>query len=431
MQTALGAHAVYLFIENVYLYYCFCVSSHRSIAQRRPRRGLTPPHRVKSISMATFTQEEIDLLRTRGNDYCQKIWLGLYDGTKPVDRDEQAVHTLMLDKYERKRYYMEPSVALKNGYNKQQTVTATESSPMKTQEAAVKPLATIIAEPRPLRVNGDKTTKHDFVADFAHANIYNAANNNATAINNTIPSNTTTNQLSFANFDNNTIFNNASEDREDEEEFSIFNLQFTNNGPVYNHIPLFPKMNVNRWSMPLTTMNGLNGSHHNNQQQLHHQQSHPSSNGPSAPSEDRYAALKDLDNAFKAQPMLDWTSTGSNSSLYSSPTTAGSIYSSTASPQSSSYGSPSQGQFMNQFLSQEPSNISNPFNSNGIWGAANGNNQHCGSNGINPFFSTPTAPDTYNMNGGGSMFSTPPINGTTWIPNPFKVANGHSNNPFL
>jgi hypothetical protein len=32
------------------------------------RRGLNPPHRVKSISMATFTSEEIDFVRCRGNE---------------------------------------------------------------------------------------------------------------------------------------------------------------------------------------------------------------------------------------------------------------------------------------------------------------------------------------------------------------------------
>ena len=32
------------------------------------RRGLTPPHRVKSISMASFTHDEIELLKTRGNE---------------------------------------------------------------------------------------------------------------------------------------------------------------------------------------------------------------------------------------------------------------------------------------------------------------------------------------------------------------------------
>lgn len=32
------------------------------------RRGLTPPHRVKSISMATFNTEEIDFIKSRGNE---------------------------------------------------------------------------------------------------------------------------------------------------------------------------------------------------------------------------------------------------------------------------------------------------------------------------------------------------------------------------
>lgn len=64
-------------------------------------------------------------------------------------------------------------------------------------------------------------------------------------------------------------------------------------------------------------------------------------NGPPAPPEDRYAALKDLDNALKAQPNVDWKS-DSNGSLYSSPTPTGSVYSS-SSPQGSMYGSPSQG----------------------------------------------------------------------------------------
>lgn len=32
------------------------------------RRGLTPPHRVKSVSMATFSTEEIDFIKSRGNE---------------------------------------------------------------------------------------------------------------------------------------------------------------------------------------------------------------------------------------------------------------------------------------------------------------------------------------------------------------------------
>ncbi|KAH8323397.1 hypothetical protein KR067_007386 [Drosophila pandora] len=75
-------------------------------------RGLTPPHRVKSISMATFTQDEIDFLRTHGNELCAKTWLGLWDPKRAVHQQEQR--ELMIDKYERKRYYLEPASPLKS-----------------------------------------------------------------------------------------------------------------------------------------------------------------------------------------------------------------------------------------------------------------------------------------------------------------------------
>jgi hypothetical protein len=31
------------------------------------RRGLNPPHRVKSINMSTFTQDEVEFMKTHGN----------------------------------------------------------------------------------------------------------------------------------------------------------------------------------------------------------------------------------------------------------------------------------------------------------------------------------------------------------------------------
>lgn len=65
------------------------------------------------------------------------------------------------------------------------------------------------------------------------------------------------------------------------------------------------------------------------------------STGTPAPSEDRYAALKDLDNAMKEQPQIDWNSS-SNGSSYGSVTPTSSVYS-TPSPHGSMYGSPSQG----------------------------------------------------------------------------------------
>ena len=77
------------------------------------RRGLTPPHRVKSISMATFTPEEIEFIKARGNDYCRRVWLGLYEGESVNFTDEQSVKDFMSDKYEKKRYYLD-SPALSN-----------------------------------------------------------------------------------------------------------------------------------------------------------------------------------------------------------------------------------------------------------------------------------------------------------------------------
>ncbi|XP_055636556.1 uncharacterized protein DDB_G0283357 isoform X2 [Toxorhynchites rutilus septentrionalis] len=74
-------------------------------------RGLTPPHRVKSISMATFTQEEIDFVRQNGNDTCNRTWLGLWDPKRAIKQEHRD---FMIDKYERKRYYLEPASPLKS-----------------------------------------------------------------------------------------------------------------------------------------------------------------------------------------------------------------------------------------------------------------------------------------------------------------------------
>merc|ERR1719210_1630861 len=35
-------------------------------------RGITPPHRIKSISMSTFTADEVEMIRGKGNVYCTK-----------------------------------------------------------------------------------------------------------------------------------------------------------------------------------------------------------------------------------------------------------------------------------------------------------------------------------------------------------------------
>ncbi|XP_064197675.1 arf-GAP domain and FG repeat-containing protein 1b isoform X4 [Anguilla rostrata] len=77
-------------------------------------RGLNPPHRVKSISMTTFTQQEIEFLQKNGNEFCRQIWLGLYDdrtSSVPDFREPQKVKEFLQEKYERKRWYVPPEQA--------------------------------------------------------------------------------------------------------------------------------------------------------------------------------------------------------------------------------------------------------------------------------------------------------------------------------
>lgn len=65
--------------------------------------------------MATFTPEEIDFIKMRGNDYCRRVWLGLYEGESVNFTDEQSVKDFMSDKYEKKRYYLESQANIANG----------------------------------------------------------------------------------------------------------------------------------------------------------------------------------------------------------------------------------------------------------------------------------------------------------------------------
>lgn len=50
--------------------------------------------------MATFTTEEIEFVRSHGNDDCAKIWMGLWDPKRTTQQDHRD---LLVDKYERKR----------------------------------------------------------------------------------------------------------------------------------------------------------------------------------------------------------------------------------------------------------------------------------------------------------------------------------------
>eukprot|EP00088_Acartia_fossae_P042640 TRINITY_DN4482_c0_g1_i8.p1 TRINITY_DN4482_c0_g1~~TRINITY_DN4482_c0_g1_i8.p1 ORF type:complete len:674 (-),score=200.84 TRINITY_DN4482_c0_g1_i8:415-2403(-) len=72
-------------------------------------RGMNPPHRIKSISMSTFTPDEVEFMRTRGNAWCSKVWLARWDPVnQPVDfKDDEKVKDFMVAKYEKRLYYSE------------------------------------------------------------------------------------------------------------------------------------------------------------------------------------------------------------------------------------------------------------------------------------------------------------------------------------
>ena len=74
-------------------------------------RGINPAHRIKSISMSSFSADEVEMMRTKGNAYCAAVWLGLFDA-HPIDfKDEEKMKEFIIAKYEKKRYYVEPSQA--------------------------------------------------------------------------------------------------------------------------------------------------------------------------------------------------------------------------------------------------------------------------------------------------------------------------------
>ncbi|CAL1273433.1 unnamed protein product [Larinioides sclopetarius] len=104
-------------------------------------RGLTPPHRVKSISMTTFTPEEIEYLKSRGNEYCKYVWLGTFDtSTNSIESevsDDQRKRDFMVQKYEKKRWYVDPDIAVKKMQGDKQRQGVAQSQSFGTRSNSV------------------------------------------------------------------------------------------------------------------------------------------------------------------------------------------------------------------------------------------------------------------------------------------------------
>ncbi|KAG8445478.1 hypothetical protein GDO86_010307 [Hymenochirus boettgeri] len=129
-------------------------------------RGLNPPHRVKSISMTTFTQQEIEFLQKHGNDVCKQIWLGLFDDRSsaiPDFRDPQKVKEFLQEKYEKKRWYVPPEQAKVVASVHASISGSSASSASSTPE--VKPLKTLLGDTAPvLQLNKGTPSQSPIVA---------------------------------------------------------------------------------------------------------------------------------------------------------------------------------------------------------------------------------------------------------------------------
>ncbi|XP_057273196.1 arf-GAP domain and FG repeat-containing protein 1 isoform X7 [Pezoporus wallicus] len=129
-------------------------------------RGLNPPHRVKSISMTTFTQQEIEFLQKHGNEVCKQIWLGLFDDRSsaiPDFRDPQKVKEFLQEKYEKKRWYVPPEQAKVVASVHASISGSSASSTSSTPE--VKPLKSLLGEAAPaLHLNKGTPSQSPVVA---------------------------------------------------------------------------------------------------------------------------------------------------------------------------------------------------------------------------------------------------------------------------
>ncbi|KAL6419823.1 hypothetical protein ACFW04_004755 [Cataglyphis niger] len=344
--------------------------------------------------MATFSQEEIDFIKEHGNDYCRKVWLGLMNMNPPLNldtKDEQKMKDLMSAKYELKRYYLDPSIANQNNTAQQKSSSSNSSGIPRVPNSGTLPASAgqksiDNAEPRN-NLNNSNNFSTDFVADFSKV----PSDPFCPATTNHFGQQPIAPQPFFANFDNNPIFNNSNS----VETSAMFNQVGST----------------------------INGAH-------------------APPSEDRYAALKDLDSLMK-QTQLKEETAGMQSTWNANNTNA-------------SNATWSIGVGNNHHV------VSNPFASGDLWRPANviNNNNNTQSvdnslcNSANPFKPTP-----FSVNNDSQWISigTPsngdvlqlsqlmtPLANKVWQPtvpayhaNPFMVGTGvsnmtrNSNNPFL
>ncbi|XP_074047325.1 arf-GAP domain and FG repeat-containing protein 1 isoform X2 [Macrotis lagotis] len=214
-------------------------------------RGLNPPHRVKSISMTTFTQQEIEFLQKHGNEVCKQIWLGLFDDRSsaiPDFRDPQKVKEFLQEKYEKKRWYVPPEQAKVVASVHASISGSSASSTSSTPE--VKPLKSLLGETTPalhlnkgtpsqspivVRSQGQQQPEKkqfDLLSDLG-SDIFAAPTQQATA---------TANFANFAHFNSHTAQNSANADFANFDAFGQSSGSSNFGGfPTASHSPFQPQ----------------------------------------------------------------------------------------------------------------------------------------------------------------------------------------------
>nr|AAH56768.1 ArfGAP with FG repeats 1 [Danio rerio] len=283
-------------------------------------RGLNPPHRVKSISMTTFTQQEIELLQKHGNEVCKQIWLGLYDDRNlaiPDFREPQKVKEFLQDKYEKKRWYVPPEQAKTVASVHASISGSSASSTSSTPE--VRPLKTLLGESVPsLHLNKNTPSQSPVVsrAQLAHQQYQDRKFDLLSDLGGDIfapPHSQSTGNANFANFAH---FNSHSAQSVNASaDFANFDTFKSSAAPTTAAFPSAPQA---PFQPPQPgSSSGLSNANFANFDNFHKSCSadFPSfsssqsnsvgdvhkADAVSVPA-DRYAALADLDNIFSSKP---------------------------------------------------------------------------------------------------------------------------------
>ncbi|XP_075930441.1 arf-GAP domain and FG repeat-containing protein 1-like isoform X1 [Petromyzon marinus] len=109
-------------------------------------RGLNPPHRIKSISMTTFTDQEVEFLQKNGNEVCRHMWMGLYNersALMPDFKDPQKAKEFLQDKYEKRKWFVPPEQARATAVAAAHTSLSGSSASSGSSTPEVRPLRAI------------------------------------------------------------------------------------------------------------------------------------------------------------------------------------------------------------------------------------------------------------------------------------------------